>query len=364
MYDVAIIGAGPAGSTLARLLGNAFKVVVVEKRDVVSDMITQEKCCGGLLAPDAQKMLAKLSLGLPMDILSGPQLFSVCAIDLDNRIERHYQRHYMNMDREKFDSWLISLMPKEVHRLFGHSLKQIEKTGNHYSLQLKSRTTARSIKARIVVGADGAISKVRKTMFSTATPPQRYVAVQEWYHMRSQPEPCFYAIFDSQVTDFYSWVIQKENSLVLGSALRPKDDVSKKFELLKQKMVRYGIDLTTAYKKNGAYLLRPRKKRHLLAGKDGIALVGEAAGFISPSSAEGLSYAMESADMLAAAIKEDMVGFMASYRQKIRKIKYNIALKRIKSGLMYHPLTRRLIMTSGVMSLTTRECPAYRLKLT
>ncbi len=29
---VAIIGAGPAGSTLARLLGGAFRAVVVEKR--------------------------------------------------------------------------------------------------------------------------------------------------------------------------------------------------------------------------------------------------------------------------------------------------------------------------------------------
>lgn len=60
------------------------------------------------MAPDAQKMLAKLSLGLPGSILSDPQLFSVCAIDFDNRIERFYQRHYINMDRKKFDSWLIS----------------------------------------------------------------------------------------------------------------------------------------------------------------------------------------------------------------------------------------------------------------
>jgi hypothetical protein len=78
------------GARLQEFLGRDFKVVV-EKRDVLSNTIEQEKCCGGLLAPDAQKMLAKLSLGLPTHILSGPQLFCVRAIDLDNAIERFYQ---------------------------------------------------------------------------------------------------------------------------------------------------------------------------------------------------------------------------------------------------------------------------------
>ncbi len=36
-----------------------------------------EVCCGGLLAPDAQKMLAKLGLGLPNEVIVGPQMFSV-----------------------------------------------------------------------------------------------------------------------------------------------------------------------------------------------------------------------------------------------------------------------------------------------
>ena len=32
MYDVAIIGAGPAGATLARLIGNQYKVLLIERR--------------------------------------------------------------------------------------------------------------------------------------------------------------------------------------------------------------------------------------------------------------------------------------------------------------------------------------------
>jgi geranylgeranyl reductase len=351
MYDIAIIGAGPAGSTLARILGRDFKVAMVEKRDLLSNGIAQEKCCGGLLAPDAQKMLAKLSLGLPMQILSSPQLFSVRAIDLDNHIERYYQRHYINMDRKKFDSWLITLIPHDVDLFFGHSLRYLENTGDRYSLRLNTKKASRSIKAKIVVGADGANSKVRSVISKTEPHPRRYVAIQEWHHIKTQPEACFYSIFDSQITDFYSWIIQKENSLLLGSAVKPKDNVSEKFELLKKKMVPYGIDLTAPYKKNGTYLLRPQKLTSLNPGKEGIALIGEAAGFISPSSAEGLSYAMKSAVMLAESIKSGAGGFMEVYRKKIQKIRYNIILKNLKSHLMYHPVARRLIMKSGILSL-------------
>ncbi|OVE81255.1 hypothetical protein BVY04_03690, partial [bacterium M21] len=67
------------------------------------------KCCGGLLAPDAQEMLSKFGLALPKSILVDPQLFIVRTIDLHLKLERNYQRFYMNMDRAKFDEWLVKL---------------------------------------------------------------------------------------------------------------------------------------------------------------------------------------------------------------------------------------------------------------
>jgi len=32
MYDIVIIGGGPAGATLARLIGNKYKVLLLERR--------------------------------------------------------------------------------------------------------------------------------------------------------------------------------------------------------------------------------------------------------------------------------------------------------------------------------------------
>jgi geranylgeranyl diphosphate/geranylgeranyl-bacteriochlorophyllide a reductase len=111
VYDVVIVGAGPAGSTLARLLAPRLRVLLVEKRRLL-DWRTQsspEKPCGGLLAPDAQAALAELGLGVPREILVGPQLFAVRAVDATSGLERHYPRSYLNVERGRFDAWLLSL---------------------------------------------------------------------------------------------------------------------------------------------------------------------------------------------------------------------------------------------------------------
>lgn len=53
--------------------------------------------------------------------------------------------------------------------------------------------------------------------------PEKYISIQEWfegpYHM-----PYFMAIFDEEISDFYSWITPKDNCLLLGSALRAKDN--------------------------------------------------------------------------------------------------------------------------------------------
>jgi len=116
-YDIAIIGAGPAGATLARLLDRKYKILLVDKRNLLDTDRAPAKCCGGLLAPDAQQMLGRLGLAVPKDILVDPQLFLVRTIDFDNGLERYYQRFYFNMSRARFDAWLVSLAFKSAQAL-------------------------------------------------------------------------------------------------------------------------------------------------------------------------------------------------------------------------------------------------------
>jgi len=104
MYDIAIIGGGPAGSTLARLIGSKYRVLLLEKRSFQGNMLrASEKCCGGLLDPDVQRMMARFGLGIPKSVLISPQMFAVRTIDINSGVERYYQRHYINIDRNEFD---------------------------------------------------------------------------------------------------------------------------------------------------------------------------------------------------------------------------------------------------------------------
>ena len=64
MKTIAIIGAGPAGSNLARLIDTTkYNVILID-----GSKKKGEKVCGGLLSPDAQDLLAKYDISLPKDV--------------------------------------------------------------------------------------------------------------------------------------------------------------------------------------------------------------------------------------------------------------------------------------------------------
>ena len=86
-----------------------------------------------------------------------------------------------------------------------------------------------------------------------------------------------------------------------------------------------------------------------------MALIGEAAGFVSPSSADGISYALASAAMLAGALAAGPAGAMKRYRRAAGRLKRNIAAKLLKSRLIYTPAVRRALMVSGLHALPVRR---------
>jgi len=167
MYDLAIIGAGPAGATLARLVGENYQVLLVDKRSLPADPyhISAGKCCGGLLAPDAQRLLSRLGLGLPRKVLVEPQIFVVRAVDLTTGLSRYYQRFYMNMDRARFDAWLRRLIPPAVDMRLGCQLVGFTRRSDYFELNLKEGGKLRHERVKVLVGADGAYSKVRRLAF-------------------------------------------------------------------------------------------------------------------------------------------------------------------------------------------------------
>lgn len=350
-YDIAIIGAGPAGATLARLLPGYYRILLMDRRDLIDRTNEKSKCCGGLLAPDAQEMLGKMGLAVPVECLVDPQIFMIKAIDFDNYLERFYQRFYFNLDRQRFDEWLLSMVPDNVDLALGCRFTSLSEAKEGYDIAFMYGNRIFTEKVKLIVGADGAWSSVRQQLFGEKDKFNKYIAIQEWFDT-TETIPYYGAVFDSNVTDFYSWIISKNQQMIIGSALEPNKEAKEKFELLKKNLREYGFKFGYPVRREGSYLIRP-SKNDIITGNDHAALIGEAGGFISPSSAEGISFALKSAYHLAESLAPGLEGFQKRFRKNVSPLIRSIAKKRWKITAMYNRVIRAAILKTGVLSSET-----------
>mgnify|MGYP000337878245 CR=1 FL=1 len=242
------------------------------------------------------------------------------------------------------------MVPSGVDIRFSCRLKSYASEGNYFSITLIQENKLYVEKARILVGADGASSKVRAQSFPRSLYPEKYFAIQEWVQA-DRNLPYFSSFFDPEITDYYCWTIPKGDHLIIGAALRPKEETAEKFKLLKRKLRNHGFQFSKTVYREGAYILRPLRMRQLSTGTKGIALLGEAAGWISPSSAEGISYAFRSALLLAEALRSTPDDFEKRYYQKTRALRRNIFFKNFKSHFIFNPRLRKAVMRSGLQSM-------------
>ena len=342
MYDIVIIGAGPAGSTFAKLISKTNKKILI----IDAENEKNKKPCGGLLAPDAQKELAHYDLVIPKDILVSPQIFSVKTMDLVSKQIKYYQRYYLNMDRYKFDKYLVSLIPKNVKKINGRVVS-IKKQDN-YILEVLEKNKKSIINSKIIVGADGCNSIVRRTFYKNNI--MKYMAIQEWYKCVDTSNSFYSCIFDRKTSDSCSWLIHKDEYLIYGGAFDIKNSKDKFFEQKNRLSKFLNVDLNESVKREACLVYRPKRFKDFVTGKDGAYLIGEAAGFISASSFEGISSAIKSADILSKIIiKNDNINKITKlYRFKTINLKIKLRLKVIKRWFMYTSIVRNIIMMLGI----------------
>jgi len=347
VYDIAIIGLGPAGSTFARLLDKRYSVIAFDKK--TEDKETSfKKPCGGLLAEDAQKFFSKFGLTLPLEVLVDPQIFSVKTIDVNTKNIRYYQRFYVNMDRHKFDLWLKSLILSNVDIKNDVICTNIEKNNGIYYITVLKDNQELNYKAKYIVGADGANSLVRKILYPKKK-IKSYISIQQWFEDKHE-QPFYSCIFDSHLTDCYSWGLSKNGKFIFGGAF-PMKNGKQNFELLKQKVQVFDFHLENPIKTEACLVLRPVNPFQFCCGKDNTFLIGEAAGFISPSSLEGISYAFESAYILSNLFNSNKTVSSSKYNMATLPIKLKLILKLLKNPFMYNEFLRTIVMKSGYKSI-------------
>ena len=347
IYDAVVIGSGPAGAAFLYSVPASYKIASISKK-------ASRKVCGGLLSPSSVKVLSEMNLTVPDDIYAKPSIRVIRTIDLGSGISRYYPRNYLNVDRYKFDSWLVSLSSEKVDSYYGVCIG-FEKVGDLYHAFYKSDSETHCIKCRSIIGADGANSVVRRRLFKETSRKDVYTAIQQWFNSDEceghEGDDGFSCVFDNSVSDSYAWSFTKDGKIAFGGAY-PKKNSRERFENEKKKLSDRGIKFGEPLETEACTVVfgKDFQKFVLGAKNERIYLVGEAAGLISPSSLEGISSALISGSVLGKMFDPNK-NLLSKYSKELLGLKLKLTAKRFKSAVLCSPFLRFLIMKSGITSV-------------
>jgi geranylgeranyl reductase family protein len=292
IYDVAIVGAGPAGAAAATLLAlHGARVILLEK-----EQLPRYKTCGGGLIRRAEQLL-----GVDVSPVAERRLCVATMNFLESGLSYQTSRPFplltMTM-RAELDRLLVTYAQKAGASLAAQT-KALDLTRSPSALEL--RTSAGAIAARFVIGADGVHSTVAR---AGGWPAQRALAPALESEICVPDED--FARFSSRARfDFdipqhgYAWVFPKRAHLSVGLLTTARRDPNLP-ALLHRYLERVGLKRILDEQRHGFFIPVAVRAQRLAA--DRILLVGDAAGLADPVTAEGLSHAVLSGQLAARAL--------------------------------------------------------------
>ena len=175
--------------------------------------------------------------------------------------------------------------------------------------------------------------------------------IVKWYQ-NEEKSPIYTAIFDNELTDSYCWTISKDDYFIIGGAFT-EDKCNERFESLKDKLKDRGYKFSKEKlkKREGCFVYLANKLNCVYTGKENHYLIGEAAGLISSSSLEGISYAMQSGYILAKVLNKKMLDSNRLYMIETLKMRAKLKIKIFKRPFMYNKILRNMVMKSGIKTI-------------
>jgi geranylgeranyl reductase len=309
-YDCVVVGGGPAGATAADDLAASGRSVLL------LDRAGRIKPCGGAIPPRLIRDFA-----IPDHLIVGratlARMIGPSDEAVDMPVDPKDGTGFVGMvDRETFDEWLRARAAAGGAARSTGSFDRIEREADGTAVVVYTDERGgpeRRVRARCVIGADGARSRVAQTTLSGS---EKMPCVFAYHEVIRSPgteavalpgEPNALA-FDRKrcdvfyqgtlSPDFYAWVFPHGDTTSVGVGSAEKGFPLR--DAVRRLRAREGLGGCETVRSEGAPIpLKPLRRWD--NGRD-VLVTGDAAGVVAPASGEGIYYAMVAGREAATAV--------------------------------------------------------------
>lgn len=329
-FDVVVVGAGPAGSTAARMLAmGGARVCLVDKA-----RFPRSKPCGGALSPRALRQLPNgvekivrtqirravftFQSGKPFEVVSAvPMGYLVC--------------------REEFDTWLkagAETAGATVRE--GMAVRAIEETAAGITV----RAGGDAWSATTVIGADGAHSIVAAQLLPSR-PAARYVALEAEVPQNGHPLEDTVLVDVGAYPGGYAWAFPKGDRVNIGAMVERPRARNLRMAFAAFVSGQPALPAVPVGSQRAAAVAAPRAAP-VPCARPGVLLVGDAAHLADPFLGEGIYYAVRSGALAARSVLQGAGGMEAAalYADRVRHEVWPDLIAASRVAYLFHRMPR------------------------